>query len=156
MDLRTLSSQEVQAQILDFTLQDGPVELQAASFGATGARTESFAIKTEIQEKILRLAFASICQTMFTELCPGYSIQPHAALDHIRQVHTDRDGNPVSSSVQAYHQQLMSTSRPFLSRREYSRCPIPQRGAPEEGAAGDAASRADRGGRLLDDYEGLT
>ena len=118
-DLRTLSSPEVQAQILNYTLQDGPVELQAASFGATGARTESFAIKTEIQEKILRLAFASICQTMFTELCPGYSIQPHAALDHIRQVHTDRDGNPVSSSVQAYYQQLMSASRPFSSQREY-------------------------------------
>jgi len=118
-DLRTLSSREIQAQILDLTLQDGPVELQAASFGATGARTDSFAIKTDIQEKILRLASASICQTMFTELCPGYSNQPHAALDHIRQVHNDRDGNPVSSSVQAYYQQLMSASRPFSSQREY-------------------------------------
>ena len=118
-DLRTLSSDDVKTQILDLTLQDGPVELQAASFGATGARTDSFAIKTEIQEKILRLAFASICQTMFTELCPGYSIQPHAALDHIRQVHNDRDGNPVSSSVQAYYQQLMSASHPFSSQREY-------------------------------------
>jgi hypothetical protein len=118
-DLRTLSSREIQTQILDLTLQDGPVELQAASFGATGARTDSFAIKTDIQEKILRLASASICQTMFTELCPGYSNQPHAALDHIRQVHNDRDGNPVSSSVQAYYQQLMSASRPFSSQREY-------------------------------------
>jgi hypothetical protein len=120
-DLRMLCSQEVRAQILNHTLQDGPVELQAASFGATGARMDSFAIKTEIQEKILRLASASICQTMFTELCPGYSTQPHAALDHIRQVHHDRDGNPLSSSVQAYYQQLMSASRPFSSQRE---CPV--------------------------------
>jgi len=118
-DLRTLSSADVKTQILDYTLQDGPVLLQAASFGATGARTDSFAIRNEIQEKILRLASASICQTMFSELCPGYSIQPHAALDHIRQVHNDRDGNPVSSSVQAYYQQLMSASRPFSSQREY-------------------------------------
>ena len=118
-DLRTLTSQEIQAEILDFTLQDGPVELQAASFGATSARTDSFAICTDIQEKILRLAAASICQMMFTELCPGYSNQPHAVLDHIRQVHNNKDGNAVSSLVQAYYQQLMSASRPFLSQREY-------------------------------------
>jgi len=43
-DLCILTSQEIQAEILDYTLQDGPVELQAASFGATSARTCSFAI----------------------------------------------------------------------------------------------------------------
>jgi len=52
-DLCTLTSQEIQAKILDFTLQDGPVELQAASFGATSARMDSFAIRADIQEKIL-------------------------------------------------------------------------------------------------------
>jgi hypothetical protein len=109
----------MQAEILDFTLQDGTVELQAASFGATSARTDSFAIRADIQEKILRLAAASICQMMFTELCAGYSNQPHAALDHIRQVHNNKDGNAVSSSVQAYYQQLMSASRPFSSQQEY-------------------------------------
>ena len=118
-DLRTLTSQEIQAKILDFTLQDGPVKLQAASFGATSARTDSFAIRADIQEKILLLSAASICQMMCTELCPGYSNQPHATLDHIRQVHNDKDGNAVSSLTQAYYQQLMSASRPFSSQREY-------------------------------------
>jgi hypothetical protein len=56
---------------------------------------------------------------MFTKLCLGYSNQPHAALEHIRQVHTDMDGNAVSSSVEAYYQQLMNASRPFSSQREY-------------------------------------
>jgi len=114
-DLRTLTSQKIQAEILDYSLQDGPVELQATSFGATSARTDSFAIRADIQEKILRLAAVPICQMMFTELCPGYSNQPHAALDHISRVHSDKDGNAVSSSVQAYYQQLMSASRPFSS-----------------------------------------
>ena len=41
LDLRTLDAQGVQHEITDFTLQDGPVELQAASFGATSARTDS-------------------------------------------------------------------------------------------------------------------
>jgi hypothetical protein len=41
------------------------------------------------------------------------------ALDHIHQVHMDCNCNTVSSSVQAYYQQLMSASRQFLSQREY-------------------------------------
>jgi hypothetical protein len=99
-DLITLDAQGVQREITNFTLQDGPVELQAASFGATSARTDSSAIRTEIQEKILRLASSSICHTMFTELCPGYSNQPHAALEHIRQVHNSvQFGSSVLSTT---------------------------------------------------------
>jgi hypothetical protein len=56
---------------------------------------------------------------MFTKLCPGYSNRPHAALDHIRQVHSNKDSNKVSSLVQAYYQQLLNASHPFLSQREY-------------------------------------
>ena len=112
-DLRTLTEEQVRAEILDFTLQDGPVELQPASFGVTNVRTDSLALCTEIESKILRLAYKTICNTLFIDLCPGYSNQPHAALDHIRQVHSDRGGNPVISSVQSFYQQLMSASRPF-------------------------------------------
>ena len=96
---RTLDSNQIQAKILKYTLQDGPIKLQAASFGATSARTDSISIQNEIQGKILRLASSSITQAMFLELCLGYSNQPHAALDYIYQVHTDRDENVVSSSV---------------------------------------------------------
>ena len=108
-DLRTLTEEQVRAEILDFTLQDGPVELQPASFGVTSARTDSLALCMEIKRKILRLAYKTVCNTLFIELCPGYSNQPHAALDHIRQVHSDRDGNPVVSSVQSFYQKLMSS-----------------------------------------------
>ncbi len=71
-DLRTLSLQEVQAAILDHTLQNGPVELQPASFSVTSARTDPTAICTKIESKILRLAYQSICHTLFLELCHGY------------------------------------------------------------------------------------
>jgi hypothetical protein len=94
-NLRMLTPQQIQAEILNHTLQDRPVELLPASFGATSARTDPLAIQDEIQGKICCLAYQSICQTLFIELCPGYSNQPHATLDHIRQVHTDCDGNPV-------------------------------------------------------------
>ncbi len=119
VDLRTLSLQEVQAVILDHTLQDGPVELQPASFGVTSAQMDPAAIRTKIKSTMLCLAYQSICHMLFLKLCPGYSNQPHAALDHIHQVHMDCNGNAVSSSIQAYYQQFMSASWPFLSQQEY-------------------------------------
>ncbi len=73
----------------------------------------------EINQKILRLALPRICNTLFTELCLGYSSQLHAALEHIRQIHTDAAGNQVVSTVQAYFQQLMSAARPFSSQRSF-------------------------------------
>ena len=75
-----------------------------------------FAQKSRVKS---RLAYKTICNTLFIELRPGYSNQPHAALDHIHQVHSDRDGNSVVSSVQSFYQQLMSASRPFPSQCDY-------------------------------------
>ncbi len=118
-DLRTLTEEQVRAEILDFTLQDGPVELQPASFGDTSTQTDSLALRAEIESKILCLAYKTICSTLFIELCPGYSNQPHVALDHIHQLHSDHDGNSVVSSVQSFYQQLMSASHPFSSQRDY-------------------------------------
>ena len=45
-DLCTLTEEEVCTEILDFTLQDGPVELQPASFGITSTQTDSLALKS--------------------------------------------------------------------------------------------------------------
>jgi hypothetical protein len=118
-DLCTLQSAEVQATILNLTLQDGPYDLQPASFNLTTARTDGALLRSAIKGKILRLAYATICNTLFLELCPGYSNQPHAALDHIRQVHYDRNGNHVVSSVQAYFQQMMNASSSFSSQQEF-------------------------------------
>jgi hypothetical protein len=118
-NLRTLSPAKVKEQLLDKMLQDGPVELMPASFGLTTAQTSSTGLRTEIDQKILRLVFCTVCHTLFLELCPGYSTQPHAVLDHICQVHMDREGNQVVSSVQSYFQQLMSAARPFTNQRDF-------------------------------------
>ncbi len=118
-DLRTLQRKEVQATILDQTLQDGPYDLQPASFNLTMARTDGTSLRSEIKGKILRLTYLTICNTLFLELCPGYSNQPHAALDHIHQVHYYPGGNQVVSSVQAYFQQMMNALHPFSSQREF-------------------------------------
>ena len=47
-DLRTLNFTQIQAkifEIFDYTLQDGPFELQAASFGATSTWMDSISIR---------------------------------------------------------------------------------------------------------------
>jgi hypothetical protein len=118
-DLQMLSPQYVRAQILDLTIQGNPLDLLPPSFNVPSARMDSIALQMEIDQKILRLTMPMICNTLFTKLCPGYSSQPHAALEHIWQIHTDAAGNQVVSTVQAYFQKLMSAARPFSSQRTY-------------------------------------
>jgi hypothetical protein len=118
-DLCILSPANVKEQLLDKTLQDKPVELMPASFGLRTARTNGEALRTEINQKILKLAFPTVCHILFLQLCPGYSTQPHAELNDICQVHVDKDGNQVVSSVQSYFQQLMSAARPFTNQRDF-------------------------------------
>jgi hypothetical protein len=118
-NFRTLSPAEIQAQILDVTFQDGPDDLQPARFNLSSARTDSTELRSEIKAKILRLSFSTVCNALFLELCPGYFSQPHAGIDHICQIHSDRDMNQVTSTVQAYFQQLMGAAWPFSSHREF-------------------------------------
>ncbi len=118
-DLRMLSPQDVRAQILDLTIQGDPLNLVPPSSNVQSVRTDSIDLRMEINQKILCLAMPTICNTLFMELCPGYSSQLHAALEHICQIHTDAAGNQVVSTVQAYFQQLMSAARPFPSQRTY-------------------------------------
>ncbi len=118
-DFRTLSPAEIQAQLIDVAFQDGPVDLQPACFNLSSARSDSTELRSEIEAKILRLLFLMVCNALFLEFFPRYSSQPHAAIDHIRQIHSDRDGNQVASTVQAYFQQLMGAARPFSSQRNF-------------------------------------
>jgi hypothetical protein len=52
-DLRTLSPTEIQAQLLDVTFQDGPIDLQPACFNLSSARSNSMQLWSEIEAKIL-------------------------------------------------------------------------------------------------------
>ena len=47
------------------------------------------------------------------------SDQPHAALDLIKQVSPDTNGNLVSALVYAYHTKLMNAARLVTSERNY-------------------------------------
>jgi len=64
-------------------------------------------LRASVADKIMKLAYLTICWTLFTELCPDY------------QVYSDGEGNQVVTSVYAYYTRLMSAARPFTGERIY-------------------------------------
>jgi hypothetical protein len=74
------------------------------------------AIEAEISSKIIRLATPSVLNSLFNQLCPGYSKEPRAALDHVWQTCEDANGNTVFSSVYEYYTQIFAASCPFIDQ----------------------------------------
>ena len=118
-DLSTLIADEVRTRLLEPTLQDGPIALRPADFNLGEANIDVGSIRESIQAKILRLGFRQICASIFVQLCPGYSDQPHAVLEHIRQTSVGPDGQLLTTSVLDYYQRLLNASRPFLAQERY-------------------------------------
>jgi len=87
--------------------------LAASDFNLTHANTDTHAVSAEIDRKILKMAWHQLCASIFTEICPGYSNQPQAALEHIRQSFIDSEGNLSCTPVFAYYQRMMNAMRPF-------------------------------------------
>ena len=82
-DICLMSPQEFSRDILGVTLQDGPIDLFCPNFNLTSVKTDSTTIEAEISAKIIKLPTPSVLDHLFNQLCPGYSKEPHAALDHI-------------------------------------------------------------------------
>ncbi len=102
-NLHTLLPDVVVAIILTSVLQDGLILLEASDFNLQNANTNSLEIKMEIDSKILKLAWHQLCAFIFNELCPGYSNQPQAVLQHINQAYINGDGNLLCTPVFAYY-----------------------------------------------------
>jgi hypothetical protein len=115
-DLQTLTPEVVRTTILTPVLQDGPVLLEVSNFNLQNENTNASGIRMEIDRKILKLAWHQLCASIFNELCPGYSNQPQAVLEHIKQSYIDADGNNVCIPVFAYYQRMMNAMRPFTGK----------------------------------------
>ena len=113
-DLRAMSATNFTPNVFSHTLQDGPINLLCPDFNLTSAKTDSTAIKAEISSKIIRLATPLVLDSLFNQLCPGYSKEPHAALDHVCQTYDDANGNTVFSSVYEYYTQILAASCLFI------------------------------------------
>jgi hypothetical protein len=119
-DLSSLTCEEDCVQILEPCLRDGPITLGVADFNLAKANVDAETIRDIIQAKILKLGFKQICTSIFQQLCPGYSDQPHAALEHIRQSAPGPDGQMVTASVIEYYQHMMNAARPFATEHTYA------------------------------------
>ncbi len=115
-DLRAMSATNLTHNVLSLTLQDRPIDPLCPKFNLTLAKMDSTTIKAEISSKIVCLATPLVLNSLFNQLCPGYSKKPHAALDHIRQTYGNANGNTVFSSVYEYYTQILVASCPFINQ----------------------------------------
>jgi hypothetical protein len=119
-DLSTLTAEAVRTQILEPYLQDGPIMLRPTNFNLGNANIDTTAVMETIHTKVLKLGFKHICGSIFTQLCLGYSNQPHAALEHSWQTSIGPDSQPVTATVIKYYQQMMNAAWPFASQHHYA------------------------------------
>jgi hypothetical protein len=84
------------------------VVLKASDFNLAQANMDSTKIAHDIETKILKLSWPQICSSVFGEICPGYSDQLQAALEHICQTFTVVECNVVMIPVFAYYQRIMN------------------------------------------------
>lgn len=118
-DLRTLTLDQMRTDILEPCLQDSPVLLRPSDFNLRTARTDSNEIMELVTTNIMKLALPQIFASLFNDLCPNYSDQPHAAVEHIRQTYHDADGTSVTSNVHSYYQRMMNAARPFVASHTF-------------------------------------
>jgi hypothetical protein len=112
----TIADADFSHDILTTTLQDGLINLLCPDLNLTSTKTDSTAIQAEINSKITRLATPSILNHLFNQLCLGYSKEPYAALDHIRQTYEDANGNTTYLSLYNYITQILAASQPFMDQ----------------------------------------
>jgi hypothetical protein len=117
-DLRTLTVQQIQDDILDHVPQDAPIGLAEAPFNVTNATVDD-TIMEHITRSILKLSLATMETAIFQQLCPNYTDKPHAAVEGITQTYLDPEGNIVTHTVAQYNSFLSNASRTFAHQREY-------------------------------------
>jgi hypothetical protein len=119
-DFTTLTQAQVRADILEPCLHDGTVTLRAADFNLNKVQIDYTSINETIQAKILKLGFKQICASVLQQLCPGYSDQPHAAIEHICQLVPGPDGQLVTAATIVYYKQMLNAARPFATQHTYA------------------------------------
>ncbi len=94
-DLRTLLPLEIQRDILDETHQVGPFDLLQPAFNLTSCQTDSLMVYGNLKTLVVKLAFDTVHEQLFSVLVPGYSMEPHSVLKHIWQSYIDDSGVPI-------------------------------------------------------------
>jgi hypothetical protein len=116
-NLRTMTAAKVLTQIVNPCLQQGPITLKNADFNLAAANVDTTKHRDLLNSKILQLGFKQICAAMFRQLCPSYSDQPHAVIEHIRQSAPGTDSQLIVATIHEYFQCLQNASRPFAAHK---------------------------------------
>jgi hypothetical protein len=119
-DLRTLSPLEVQRDLLSETHQDGPFDLLQPAFNLTSCQTDSSVVYgRNLKTLVVKLASDSVHEQLFSELVPGYSMEPHSVLEHIWQSYVDENGVTVNLGAQVYYTTFLNAMRPFYDLEDF-------------------------------------
>jgi hypothetical protein len=96
-DLCTLSPSEIQRNLLSEMHQDGPFDLLQPAFNLTSCQTDSSVVYgNDLKTMVVKLASDSVHEQLFSELVPGYSMEPHSVLEHIWQSYVNDNGVTVN------------------------------------------------------------
>ncbi len=118
-DLRTLSPSKIQRDLLSETHQDGPFDLLQPAFSLTSCQTDSSVVYGNLKTLVVKLASDSIHEQLFSELVPGYSMEPHLVLEHIWQSYVDDNGVTINLGAQVCYTTFLNAMRPFYDLEEY-------------------------------------
>ena len=102
-DLRTWTPEFLKAEVLEKTYQTKVAGIEPAAFGSTSATLASEKHHTAFREKVLNKHVPWLEGEIFKTVCPGVVFRPSSALNGVRQVITDENGNvtrvPVHLSI---------------------------------------------------------
>ena len=118
-NLRTLSPSDIQRDIPSETHQDGPFDLLQPAFNLTSCQTDSSVVYGNLKSLVIKLASDSVHEQLFSELVPGYSMEPHLVLEHIWQSYVDDTGVTINLCAQVYYTTFLNAMRPFYDLEEY-------------------------------------
>jgi hypothetical protein len=114
-NITTMTACKVLEEIIHPCLQRGPITLSGTDFNLLDANIDSNMVKDQLITKLLLLGLDAICTLVFVVLCPGYSDQPHAVLEHIRQALPGPDRQMVMTSIHEFIQCVINASHPFAA-----------------------------------------
>jgi hypothetical protein len=101
-DLRTWTPEFLKTEVLEKTYQTKVAGIEPATFGSTSATLDSDKHHTGFMEKVLEKHVPWLEGEIFKTVCPGVVFRPSSALNGVRQVLTDANGNTVIVPVHLY------------------------------------------------------
>ncbi len=114
-NITMMTAHKVLEEIIHPCLQRSPITLSGSDFNIQEANIDSNMVKDQLITKLLLLGFGTICASVFAILCPGFSDQPHAVLEHIRQALPGPDGQMVVTIIHKFIQRVINASHPFTA-----------------------------------------